>query len=313
MTTGFVYDPLFLEHDTGIGHPERAARLRAIHERLQASGLADELDVVAPSEVPLERLERVHARGYPDALRTQIEGRSGRLSDGDTVVSPGSWRAALHAAGGACDAVTRVCEATWKAGFVAARPPGHHAEADQAMGFCLFNNAAVAARHAQDAHGLERVAVIDWDVHHGNGTQHIFEDDPSVFYASLHQWPLYPGTGAASERGRAEGEGATLNCPQEPGSGDVEWIGALETQVLPALEAFAPQIVIVSAGFDAHADDPLAGARVSTAGFERMSELVLDFARERCEGRFVSLLEGGYDIDALAASVEAHLRALRSS
>jgi len=311
MTTGLVHDALFLEHNTGPGHPERAARLAAIRERLETSGLLQELDAAAPSQAPIERLERVHVKGFPERIRAASSDAPCRLPDGDTVVSPGSWHAALAAAGGACDAVTRVVDGTWENAFVAARPPGHHAEADRAMGFCLFNNAAVAARHAQDSCGIARVAIVDWDVHHGNGTQHIFEHDPTVFYASLHQWPLYPGTGAASERGLGAGEGATLNCPQEPGSGDAQWIGAFETQVLPALEAFGPELVIVSAGFDAHVDDPLAGARVTTDGFERMTTLVRDFARASCQGRIVSLLEGGYDLDALAASVEAHLRAYR--
>jgi len=307
--TGLVADPVCALHDTGSGHPERAARLAAVLERLEASGLAAELERVRAPEATRAMLERVHEAGYPADVAARIDAGA-RALDGDTTVSRDSYRAALAAAGGAAHAVERVLEGAWSNAFCALRPPGHHAEAAQAMGFCLFNNAAVAARHAQ-ALGVERVAILDWDVHHGNGTQHVFERDPSVFYASLHQWPLYPGTGRAEERGLGEGEGATLNCPLGPGSGDVEWIGALEQRVLPALEAFRPELVIVSAGFDAHADDPLAGARVSTAGFARMSELVLAFARENAGGRLVSMLEGGYDLGALAASAEAHVGALR--
>ena len=204
-------------------------------------------------------------------------------------------------------------DGTWKNAFVVTRPPGHHAERSTARGFCLFNHAAVAAAHLRAARGLERVAILDWDVHHGNGTQHLFERDPSVFYASLHQWPLYPGTGLATERGLGPGEGATLNSPQPPGAGEREWLGALERDILPALEAFAPDFVIVSAGFDAHADDPLAQTKLATESYARMTRLVLDLARRSSQGRLVALLEGGYDLDALSASVEATVGELVSS
>jgi acetoin utilization deacetylase AcuC-like enzyme len=187
---------------------------------------------------------------------------------------------------------------------VAVRPPGHHAERAAAMGFCAFNNVALAAAHLLER-GLERVAIVDWDVHHGNGTQHLFEADPRVFFASLHQWPLYPGTGRASERGVGAGEGATLNLPQPPGAGDREWLGAFEGALLPALERFDPQFVLVSAGYDAHRDDPLADQRLSEDAYARMARGLLDLARARCGGRLVAVLEGGYDLRALASSVEA--------
>jgi acetoin utilization deacetylase AcuC-like enzyme len=244
-----------------------------------------------------------------EAVAAQGPGAIGRL-DGDTTLSAASFEAALASVEGAREAVRRVADGRWTNAFVLARPPGHHAERAQALGFCLFNNAAVAAREAQQA-GLARVAILDWDVHHGNGTQHLFEEDSTVFYASLHQWPLYPGTGRRGERGRGAGEGTTLNVPMEVGSGDREWLGALEELVLPALEAFAPDVLLVSAGFDAHADDPLAGCRVTTDGFARMTALARGLADARCEGRLVSLLEGGYDLAALAASVEAHVAGLR--
>jgi acetoin utilization deacetylase AcuC-like enzyme len=201
-------------------------------------------------------------------------------------------------------------DGTWANAFVACRPPGHHAEFERAMGFCLFNNVAVAAAHLRRARGVERVAIVDWDVHHGNGTQHAFESDPTVFYASLHQWPWYPGTGAADERGVGAGEGATLNCPMSAWTGDREWLRAVETQVLPALERFDPGFVLVSAGFDAHEQDPLSHTRVTTDGFRRMTDLVNALAASRCGGRVVSLLEGGYDLDSLADSVEAHVGGL---
>jgi acetoin utilization deacetylase AcuC-like enzyme len=209
-------------------------------------------------------------------------------------------------------AVDLVLDGVCDNAFVPARPPGHHAERAEAMGFCLFNNAAIAAAHLRLRRGLGRVAILDWDVHHGNGTQHLFEADPAVFYASLHQWPLYPGTGKADERGRDAGEGATLNAPQPPGAGDREWLAALDGTILPALEAFRPEFLVVSAGFDAHERDPLAQTRLSTEAFGRMTASALDLARRCCGGRLVSLLEGGYDLDALADSVAAHVAELRA-
>lgn len=207
------------------------------------------------------------------------------------------------------DAAERVLAGEWSNAFCAVRPPGHHAETSRSMGFCLFNSVAVAARRLVQSAGLERVAILDWDVHHGNGTQEIFESDPRVFYASLHEHPLYPGTGAAEERGTGEGEGATLNVPMRAGSGDVQWLGQLEGTVLPALEAFAPEFVLISAGFDAHRLDPLAGCEVTEGGYREMTRAVLDLARRCADGRVVSVLEG-YHLEALAASVEVHVEEL---
>jgi len=315
--TAFVTSPLFARHDTGPGHPERADRLAAIERRLEASGLLRELEVVEAPAAARAALERVHDARYLDAVEAAIARGARVLDEGDTRVSADSLRAALAAAGGAVRAVDLVLEAERKGerarAFVGARPPGHHAERAEAMGFCLFNNAAVAAAHLRAERKVERVAILDWDVHHGNGTQHVFEEDPAVFYASLHQWPLYPGTGLAEERGTGAGEGATLNCPLPPGSGDREWLGALERTILPALESFRPGFILVSAGFDAHARDPLAQTRLTTEAFGEMTRSVLDLARRTCGGRLVSLLEGGYDLDALAASVEAHVGALREA
>ncbi len=308
--TGFVTHPVFERHDTGRGHPERPARLAAIRRRLDDSGLAARLDVLTPDPAPVAWITAVHDEDYVAGVGRACAAGVHVLDAGDTVVSEASYDAALVAAGGAVQAVDRVMDGTWRNAFVACRPPGHHAEFRAAMGFCLFNNVAVAAAHLRRARGVERVAILDWDVHHGNGTQHAFESDPTVFYASLHQWPWYPGTGAAHERGVGAGEDATLNCPMSAGTGDREWLGALETKVIPAFERFDPGFVLVSAGFDAHERDPLSHTRVTTDGFRRMTEVVTAFAASRCGGRVVSLLEGGYDLDALADSVEAHVATL---
>jgi acetoin utilization deacetylase AcuC-like enzyme len=307
--TGLLDHALFLEHDTGPGHPERPARLVAVLAHLTDSGLLAELDRRTPGPATLEALAAVH---HGDYLRRVAEtaGRGGSLDDPDTSASKASYEAARHAAGAVIEACDRVMAGEWQNAFVAARPPGHHAEARRAMGFCLFNSVAVAARHLQAAHGLRRIAILDWDVHHGNGTQHIFEEDSSVFFASLHQFPHYPGTGAADERGRGDGAGTTLNLPQAAGSGDREWIGALEDVALPAILDFAPEFLILSAGFDAHAADPLSATRVSVEGFRVMSERAVELARRVCGGRLVSSLEGGYDLEALAHSAAAHVGTL---
>ncbi len=306
MTTGYMTHPIFLEHDTGAGHPERAARLRAVAERIASSGLAGELDQVQAEPVDRNVVRGVHAEHVVERAARLAASGGGVLDGGDTVVSRASFDAALTAVGAAVGAVDRVLDGEWQNAFVACRPPGHHAEADRSMGFCLFNNAALAAVHALARPEIERVAVVDWDVHHGNGTQHIFEDSAEVFYASLHQWPWYPGTGAATERGRGDGEGATLNLPMASGSGDDTYLRAVEDRLLPSLEAFDPQLVVISAGFDAHVRDPLSGTLVTEDFFARTTELLTSLAG----GRVVSLLEGGYDLDGLAASVEAHVGAL---
>jgi acetoin utilization deacetylase AcuC-like enzyme len=305
--TGLVHHPVFAAHDTGHGHPERPARLAAVLARLESSGLLAQVDRFTPDPAPVAWLMAVHDEDYVERVERACASGVRVLDFGDTVVSEDSWQAALVAAGGAVQAVDKVMDGVWANAFVACRPPGHHAEVSEAMGFCLFNNVAVAAAHLRRVRGVERVAILDWDVHHGNGTQHAFESDPTVFYASLHQWPWYPGTGAADERGVGAGEGATLNCPMAAGTGDGEWLSAIESKVLPALERFDPGFILISAGFDAHEQDPLSHTRVTTDGFRRMTRLVKVLAEARCGGRVVSLLEGGYDLDALASSVEGHV------
>lgn len=308
--TGFVTHPDFLLHDTGPGHPERPERLGRILERLRTTGLDDELDRALPEPADDAPIDAVHAPGHAARVVGACERGARTLDAGDTVVGRHSGHAARLAVGAALLAVDRVQAGDWRRAFVACRPPGHHAEHDRAMGFCLFNNVAIAARHLLDHHGLERVAIVDFDVHHGNGTQHLFEADPRVFFTSLHQWPWYPGTGAATERGVGEGEGTVLNRPMAAGSGDPEYLREFDDTVLPALEAFAPEFLLVSAGFDAHVADPLSGTRVSTGGFGDVTRRLRDLADTACGGRVVSLLEGGYDLDALAESVERHVVAL---
>lgn len=310
MRTGLVTHAFSARHDTGPGHPERAARVEALLERLRSSGLAAEMEELEARECELEDLALVHDSGYVLAAERAVRSGVRVLDEGDTRISAGSFAAALATAGGSIAAVEKVLRGDWKNAFVAARPPGHHAERTHAMGFCLFNNAAIAAAHLVERLGLERVAIVDWDVHHGNGTQHLFERDPRVFYASLHEWPLYPGTGARSERGLGAGAGTTLNLPQASGAGDREWLGAFEEELVPALEAYQPQFVIVSAGFDAHERDPLAGTRLSTGAFAVMTRRLIELSRARCDGRLVSLLEGGYDLEALADSAEVHVQEL---
>jgi acetoin utilization deacetylase AcuC-like enzyme len=312
VTVALITHPDCLGHDPGPWHPECPDRLRAVLRALEGESFADLLREEAPLAAR-EHLLRVHPPEYVDAILA-VSPRLGELVslDADTAMSPGSAAAALRAAGGAVSAVNGVMEGWAKRAFVATRPPGHHAEQRQAMGFCLFANAAIAARHAQAPReqggwGVGRVAVVDFDVHHGNGTQAIFWDAPGLFYASSHQFPCYPGTGSAEERGAA---GNIVNAPLPPGSGSAAFRAAWSDIILPALDHFAPALLIVSAGFDAHKVDPLAQLRLEVADFAWLTERLVELANRHCGGRVVSLLEGGYDLDALAASAAAHVRAL---
>lgn len=306
---GLVLDSRFEEHDTGPGHVERPERLRAIRSALETAGLVERCLAVPLREAEDLWLEAVHDPGYVREVEDACAAGGGML-DTDTVVSRRSAEIARLAAGTLVALCDQVATARLRRGFAVVRPPGHHAERDRAMGFCLFNNVAVAARYLIDHHGIERVLVVDWDVHHGNGTQHIFEEDPRVFYFSVHQSPLYPGTGASHERGRGAGIGTTLNCPLPPGAGDVEFLGALGESLVEAMDAYRPQFVLVSAGFDAHAADPLAQLRVSTPAFAEATRIVRGIADRDASGRVVSVLEGGYDLNATGASAAAHLGAL---
>ncbi len=302
MATRLYTHPIFLEHITPPGHPERPDRLRAIARVLEDEAFAalDRVEAPAGDEAtilhahPVEFVARVRS-AVPETGIVRI--------DADTTASPKSWQAAITAIGAANAAVDDVFEGRADNVFVAARPPGHHAEKTTAMGFCLFNNAAIAARHAQRKHGAERVAIVDWDVHHGNGTQDIFWDDPSVLYCSTHQMPLYPGTGAISE----VGAGNIVNAPLSPRTGSDLFRDAMQSRVLPAIDDFAPDLIIVSAGFDAHHLDPLAEINLTEDDFDWATGQLMEQAGRHCEGKLVSLLEGGYDLHGLAFSVAAHV------
>ncbi len=306
MATALISHASGLAHDTGPYHPECPDRLRVISAALEAEEFLSLLREQAPVATQ-EQLLLVHPQAHIDHILSIRPDEHALVElDADTVMSHGSAEAALRAAGGAVLAVDAVMQGWARQAFVAMRPPGHHAEADRAMGFCLFANAVIAARHAQSAHGLGRVAVVDFDVHHGNGTQHIFAADPSLFYGSSHQYPCYPGTGARSETG----VGNIVNVELAPGSGSAAFRAAWADIILPALEAFQPDMIIVSAGFDAHKADPLAQLLVETEDFVWLTQALMDIARRRCHGRLVSLLEGGYDLRALAEAVAAHVRVL---
>ncbi|HEY5647864.1 MAG TPA: histone deacetylase [Nitrospiria bacterium] len=310
---GVIYHPDYLLHDTGGAHPESPSRLEAILSRLTETGLSKETTEVKPPRPRADIrdwITTIHEPSHLERLESRQPEEGIRMIDADTVMSPGSYPAALLAVEGALTGVDRIMKGDFSRAFCAVRPPGHHAEADRAMGFCLFNNVAVAARYIQKKYSLSRVMIIDWDVHHGNGTQHIFEDDPTVFYFSSHQYPLYPGTGSERERGIGKGEGYTLNVPMPPGRGDDEYLTVFDKTLAPAVEAFRPEFFIISAGFDAHEDDPLANMRVSDAGFAEMTRRVVGWSERFAGGRVLSCLEGGYNLDALGRSVERHIRKL---
>jgi len=301
-----VSDPRYREHVGPDGHPERPERLAAVEAAFEARG--ETLTRRAPRPASFDELLRVHDRDHVASLEG-VAGRSGRL-DADTFVSPSSYEVALLAAGGSVDLALRIARGEARRGFAAVRPPGHHAEGNRAMGFCLFNNAAIAARAMQADAGLEKLLLIDWDVHHGNGTQHSFEADPSVLYVSTHQYPYYPGTGAAGEIGVGRGEGATLNLPLPAGCGDTEYAGLFQRVVAPAARAFRPDAVIVSCGFDAHEDDPLAAMRVTREGYAALTAVVRNVADELCGGRLLFVLEGGYSLLGLREGMDAVLDGL---
>jgi len=310
---GLVLDPCFERHDTGPGHPERAERLAGLRDYLERSDLAGRCVPVEPEEADDDLLGLVHEKQYINRVDQAFASGAPTIDSPDNAICAESAGIARLAAGSSVALCRGVARGNLRGGFAAVRPPGHHAERNLAMGFCLFNNIAVCASYLKNREDVSRVMIVDWDVHHGNGTQHIFESDPDVFYMSVHQSPLYPGTGAAVERGRGEGEGFTRNLPLPPGAGDDEFLGALETGLSDAAPRFKPSFILVSAGFDAHLNDPIGGLRVSTEAYAEATRMLREVAEEYAGGRMVSLLEGGYDIDALCASVEAHIRCISAS
>jgi acetoin utilization deacetylase AcuC-like enzyme len=306
MKVGLLRDRLYLEHSNGDGHPERPERLAAVDDAVARAGFASSLTDFPARDATRAELGRIHEEAHIDRIAA-TEGERFRMLDADTGAGPDSYRAALRAAGGAMAAVDAVVSGEVRRSFALPRPPGHHAEQSRAMGFCLFNNVAVAAAHARAVHGLERIAVVDWDVHHGNGTQWSFYEDPGVLYVSIHEYPLFPGTGLVQDTGRDIGDGYTVNLPLPAGQTDADYAIAFDQVVIPVLEEFDPELVLVSAGFDAHRDDPLARMRLTVDGFRRMTRALIGVAERHADGRIVHVLEGGYNLEALAEGVVAVL------
>jgi acetoin utilization deacetylase AcuC-like enzyme len=307
--TLFYYDPCFLDHDTGSGHPERPERLRQVIAHLNQAGLASQCERPEWQAAARNRIERVHEPGYIDRL-TELAERGGGWLEPDTVVSRASVDVAQRASGAACNAVDRVLSGEAKSAFCLMRPPGHHAVAERAMGFCLFNHIAIAARVATDEYDLDRVLVVDWDVHHGNGTQDTFYADGRVGYYSIHRWPFYPGSGAADETGSGDGLGMTCNVPVAVGISRETYLDRFRDTLAEFTARVRPQLVLVSAGFDAHCEDPLGSFVLETDDFGALTQVVLDLAGAYAGGRVISMLEGGYNPPVLARCVETHLRGL---
>lgn len=303
MKVGYVYDPTYLKHDTG-QHVENAKRLEAIISHLEKTGLKQQLTSIRPRAASIEELSLVHDEHYISHIR-DVAQKGGGWLDADTVMSSNSYEAALYAAGGVIRATEAVMNGEVDSAFALVRPPGHHATYEQAMGFCLFNNVAIATKYALTNSKLERILIVDFDVHHGNGTQAAFYDNPYVLYISTHQYPFYPGTGSIEETGSGIAEGSTINMPLPAGSGDTEYLEVFEQIIIPAAMRFKPHLILVSAGYDTHWADELALMQVSVTGFAQMVKIIKGLGDELCDGRLVFSLEGGYNLRALADSVKA--------
>jgi acetoin utilization deacetylase AcuC-like enzyme/formylglycine-generating enzyme required for sulfatase activity len=308
--TGFVYDDVYLEHQVTPGHPETPYRLVAIVERLKANGLYPQLVLLSPKPAAVEWLTTVHSKDYVERVSRSCENGTRYLDSMDVPISGRSYDVALVAAGGVLCAIDAVMDKKVTNAFCAIRPPGHHAIRDKAMGFCIFNNIAIGTRYIQNRYNLPKILIVDWDVHHGNSTQAMFYDDASVLYFGVHQYPFYPGTGSEAEKGTGKGLNYNINVPLPAGSGDSDYLDAFEKKLRPAALAFRPDFVLISAGFDAHENDLLGGMKVTAQGFAKLTEITKQIAERCCQGRLVSILEGGYHPEGLAASVEAHIRVL---
>lgn len=310
LPTGIVYDDIYTQHQTGTGHPESPVRCEAIMKGLRQSDFSERLLFLTPPAATEEHILMCHSPDYLSGVKQDIAAGRKELSTGDTSISERSFEAALYAAGGLLTAVDAVFQGEIKNAFCPVRPPGHHATAARGMGFCIFNNVAIAARYAQKKYGIGRVLIADWDIHHGNGTQEIFYKDSSVFYFSTHQSPWYPGTGATGQTGLGEGTGYTLNCPFPPGTSSEQVVSAFKNKLTPAARKFKPELVLVSAGFDSRIGDPLGGFSLTDDDYAELTGILLDIAGQFAEGRLISALEGGYNLEGLAAAVRAHVKTL---
>ena len=310
--TGFLYDDRYLLHDTGPSHPEAPERLRAIYKGIKEAGLLPRLTPIQASRADLKWIETVHDKDYIHRFKAACRSGNTTFEYPDNQMCPETYETALLAVGGILDTVRLLMNDEIDNAFCAVRPPGHHAERDKAMGFCYFNNVAIAARYLQIKWGIRKVGIIDFDVHHGNGTQHIFEHDPSVFYYSMHEHPsfAYPGTGRVFEKGSGAGAGVTRNYPVLPGQGDSDYSYIIEHDFFPTFDRFEPEIILVSAGFDAHEDDDMSGIKLSTEGFSRMMKEIVLMAENHADGRLISVLEGGYCIERLPELAKNHVEVL---
>jgi acetoin utilization deacetylase AcuC-like enzyme len=310
MSAGLLVDPIYIQHETGRGHPESPQRYEAITEALTDAGLIGRTIPLCQKQATADEISLCHTDEYIELARKDVESGKSDLSTGDTAICRRSYEVAASAVGGVLNAVDAVMSGKMETAFCAVRPPGHHARPAQGMGFCLFNNIAIGARYAQKRYGAEKVLIVDWDVHHGNGTQDIFDEDPSVFFFSTHQSPWYPFTGHAEETGKNKGAGTTMNCPFPAGTGLAEIGGAIRQKLVPAMKSFGPDLIMISAGFDSRVDDPLGRFKLTDADFVTLTQLLRELAEEHCHGRLISALEGGYNLAGLSSAVVSHVKAL---